>query len=266
MTSVFEEAVDAVVSQWTKATGGGYLTVAEKNEVLSILRTAGFESFAAGNIATFPAKLAGPFRKGIPVFWTGDGAQLKADKFIEEMASIGQSAFTIGDTKWGKFVEGPIAAGAINRVASILEPFANRVGGLQYNGSNLNLKRGLSTVLSNVGSADFADRAIASGIPARLIVGTNPSADSGFGRMESGRLAAAGYNVNGEPARVVTSALDYVAYKEGDIAFAAVQEAHYNSKGVQGLARYWEGNTGKFWEFLNGKKGGKKGDVTLYFL
>jgi hypothetical protein len=41
MSNVFDDAVDAVASQWRKANGGGFLTTAEKNELISILRDYG---------------------------------------------------------------------------------------------------------------------------------------------------------------------------------------------------------------------------------
>lgn len=78
--------------------------------------------------------------------------------------------------------------------------------------------RGVKNIAFNYGSADFAENAIANGVPGRLFLGYGISPNSGLVRMELPRLSAAGFKLNAEPATQ-----DIAAAQASDAAFSMVR-------------------------------------------
>jgi hypothetical protein len=229
--SLFDTAANISLSGWTKANGQP-LDDAEKAALREHFRSAGLERFAHDTIAD-PNTRARLADGSVYVTFSGTGAEVYADTYIEEMEKSGLKAGKIGDTPFGTEIERLRLDGYFDTQVEALQNFArNNLGGeLAFEGTRLG-NRGIADILFNFGSSDYIQNGKENGAGYfRGFFADDASSSRAFAVIEQSELA--GEILNG---KVVSASETLPDTLEHSKAFAltesTIKQLHMNEDGT----------------------------------
>lgn len=187
MSTQFDEFVRATLGGATNHPGGARLTDDQVNRVIEYLKSPGsgaipgqsFEEWIDRRMAEHPPRL-GAGMQYVAYSGVDQGGVSNSANARSFVAANPSAAGTIGDTPWGRFIEGGDAKKELDRIADGLGRQLSAEGIRPFNGSPLGAAQDM---MWNAGSPAFARNAMQSGRPLMAFVDGAP-VGRGFSTFE----------------------------------------------------------------------------------